>query len=335
MAKRNKTEYIFADSYIGNFTRYLMTRKDLMRVAASRDLETADAVLREFGYEESKELKAGDIDQFLHREEERLHDIVFSTVPDPQELAFNLYPSDFHNAKVCLKAEALGQAPNPAMLSDAGSIPAEQMQAGVRERSGSGMPEGLKAAIAEAADTFGRGHDPQSIDLILDKACYKQMLDDVSKMEEPFLEELVRRQIDAVNLGLFVRFRSMGKPWSAFKDLFIAGGNIPLQILIASYEEAYSRVGERMSPYGFQKAFAEGGKAIKENGSFGLFERLRDDAVMDHVRKAKYEPFGIVPIEGFWFAKHQELANLRVALMGSRFGFDPDEIEERIREPYV
>ena len=57
MAKRNKTEYIFADSYIGNFTRYLMTRKDLMRVAASRDLETADAVLREFGYEESKELK--------------------------------------------------------------------------------------------------------------------------------------------------------------------------------------------------------------------------------------------------------------------------------------
>ena len=56
---------------------------------------------------------------------------------------------------------------------------------------------------------------------------------------------------------------------------------------------------------------------------------------MDHVRKAKYEPFGIVPIEGFWFAKHQELANLRVALMGSRFGFDPDEIEERIREPYV
>ncbi len=335
MAKRKETDYIFADSYIGNFTRHLMTRKDLMRIAGSRDLEAAEAMLREFGYEESKELKAGGIDPFLHREEEKLHEIVFSTVPDPSELAFNLYPSDFHNAKVCLKAEALGKTPDPAMMSDAGSIPAEKMELLIRERSGSGMPEGLKKAIADAADTFGRGHDPQAIDLILDKACYKQMLDDVTAMEEPFMEELVRRQIDAVNLGVFVRFRSMGKPWSTFKDLFISGGNIPLQLLISCYEEAYSRVGERLAPYGFQQAFTEGGKALKETGSFGLFERLRDDAVMDHVRKAKYEPFGIVPIEGFWFAKHQELSNLRIALMGSQFGFDPDEIEERIREPYV
>ncbi len=335
MAKRNATEYIFADSYIGNFTRYLMTRKDLMRVAASRDLDAAEAMLKEYGYEESKDLKAGNIDLFLSKEEAKLHEIVFTTVPDPSELAFNLYPTDFHNAKVCLKAEALGQPPSPAMLSDAGSIPVDQLEVMIRERSGSGMPEGLKKAVAEAADTFGRGHDPQSIDLIMDKACYKQMLEDVKALEEPFLEELVRRQVDAVNLGLFVRFRAMGKPWSAFRDLFVEGGNIPLQLLISCYEEAYARVGERMAPYGFQQAFTEGGKVLKEKGSFGLFERLRDDAIMDHVRKAKYESFGIVPIEGFWYAKHQELSNLRIALMGSQFGFDPEEIEERIREPYV
>lgn len=335
MAKRKATEYIFADAYIGTFTRHLMSHKDLMRVAGSRDLEAAEMTLREFGYEESKELREGDIDAFLHREEAKLREIVFNTVPDPDELAFNLYPADYHNAKVCLKAEAKGISPDPALLSEAGSVPSDVLVTSIRERNGNRIPLALKEAIDEAIDTYGRGHDPQDIDFVLDRACYKQMLNDVKKMKEPFLEEMVRRQIDSVNASLFVRFRRMGKPWSSYKENFIEGGNIELQVFVSCYDEPLPRVGERLAFYGLQKAFTDGGREITENGNFGLFERLRDDAVMAHVREAKYVPFGIIPIEGYWFAKHQELANLRIVLMGNQFGFSTAEIEERIREPYV
>lgn len=49
MAKRKIEEYTFADAYIGSFTRNLMSRKDMMRLASCKDLKAAEAVLQEFG----------------------------------------------------------------------------------------------------------------------------------------------------------------------------------------------------------------------------------------------------------------------------------------------
>ena len=48
MAKREQYEYTFADAYIGSFSKNLMSRQDMMRLASFRDLKSAEAVLQEF-----------------------------------------------------------------------------------------------------------------------------------------------------------------------------------------------------------------------------------------------------------------------------------------------
>ena len=335
MAKRKTDEYIFADAYIGSFAKYLMTKKDLMRVATSKDLEGAEAILREYGYGEAPELKEGDIEGFIRREQNKLFNLIYDTLPDRKELAFLIYPFDYHNVKVCLKAELIGITPDENYLVSTGDIDWQRIVALVRDRNYDFMPEHMKNGIIEAMDLYSRSEDPQDVDIILDKACYKHMVASAMETGEDFLVGLVKTKIDVLNLSALVRLRQLGKTWDFFKYIYLEGGNIPLEMFISFYEEPFTRIGERLESYGYKDVMAIGAKSVADTGDFSLFEKMRDDALMEYNKKAKFHSFGIVPIAGYWYAKELEIDNLRIALTGNLFGFTPEEIEERLREPYV
>ncbi len=341
MLKHSESEYIFANAYIGSFVSRLMTGRDIRRVAASRDLAGAALILHEFGYEDGYEddkyLHEGAVEPFLRRERNDLYKEVFSVLPDRRALAFNLLPYDYGNLKICLKAEQLGTMPERqrGFMSEAGTIAPAALIALVRDRSYDRMPVEMAQGIREALDIFARSHDPQSIDLALDRACCRHMLEEARETQDTFLIDYVKMQMDAVNLSAWMRLREMGRPWSALRDVFVEGAHITLPMLTAGYEEPASRMAERLAPFGFGEAVAEGGQMLKESGSMAAFERLRDDAVMQYVKRAKFESFGIHPIQGYLYAKETEIANLRVALSGILFGFTSAEIEERLKESYV
>lgn len=335
MAKRKTEEYTFADAYIGSYVRNLMNWQDMMRLASCKDLDAAEAVLQEFGYGEAKELHEGDVEAFIRREQNKHFDLIYDTLPDRKELALCLFPYDYHNVKVCLKSEFLGITPDDTYLVSTGDIDWMKVVAMVRDRNYMFMPVNMKNAIIEATDLFSRGGDPQEIDIILDKACYKDMLKAAEETGEDFLIGIVKLQIDILNLKTFVRLRQIEKPWSFFQKVFLEGGNISEQFFIASYEEPFAQIADKLAVYGLKEPMAEGGKEIKETGDFNLFEKLCDNQMMEFNKKAKYETFGIVPIAGYWYAKELEIDNLRIILTGILIGSTAEQISERLREPYV
>lgn len=335
MAKRKLDEYTFADAYIGSFSKYLMNRRDLMRLANCKDLDSAEAILQEFGYGEAKELHEGDVEAFIRREQNKHFDLIYDTLPYRKELALCLYPYDYHNVKVCLKAEFLGITPDDTYLVSTGDIDWMKIVAMVRDRNYAFMPVQMKDAIIEATDLFSRGGDPQEIDIILDKACYKEMLESAEETEEEFLIEIVKLQIDLLNLKTFVRLKGIDKPWSFFQKVFLEGGNIGIQFFISSYEDTFGQVADKLEPYGLKDVMNEGGREINETGDYNLFEKLCEDALMEYNKKAKYLSFGIVPIAGYWYAKEVEIDNLRIILTGILIGSSAEEMGERLREPYV
>lgn len=335
MAKNKKTDYIFADAYIGSFSKNMMTKKDLMRVATCSDLDQAETVLREYGYGEAKELKDGEIEGFIKREKNKLYNMVFSTIPDKKALDFMLYPFDYHNVKVCLKSELLGLTPDKYKLVSTGSIEWMKIVAMVRDRNYNFMPLPMKYAIKEALDLYSRSKDPQDIDIVLDKACYKNMLEDASKTKEEFLIGLVKMKIDILNLSSFVRLKMLHKTWDFYKHIFIECGNVNLDTIIQSYEEPFARLGEKLDLYGYKELLTYGGKELEESGDFSLFEKISEDIIMKYNKNAKYVPFGVVPIAGYLHGKDIEIDNLRIVLVGKRYGFSQKEIEERLRDTYV
>lgn len=58
----------------------------------------------------------------------------------------------------------------------------------------------MKDAVNQAVELFGKGRDPQEIDIILDKACYSQMLKEAEKTENQFLIGYVKLLIDILNV---------------------------------------------------------------------------------------------------------------------------------------
>ena len=269
-------------------------------------------------------------------ERKDLKEKIFKTVPDPEVFRFDLLPYDYHNVKICLKSELLEKAVDPEkdLIGD-GSIPPERLIQLVRDRNSSFLSPQMRKGVSDALDMYNRSRDPQYIDLVLDRACYREMLDAAEETGVEFLTGFVKVRIDAANLGMFLRLRQLGRPWSFFRDVYLEGGNIPFQLLVSAWEEPYARAAERLDPYGFREAMAEGGRILKETGSFSAFEKLRDDAVMKYVRDAKYIPVGPEPVQGYWYAKSKEIDNLRIALTGNFYGFSEASVEERLRETYV
>ncbi len=334
MAKRKTYEYIFADAFIGSFSKKLMTKKDLMRVIMCKDLDAAESILREYGYGRADELKEGDVEAFIRREQNKLFKLIYNTVPDHSELALCLYPFDYHNVKVCLKAEFLGVTPDDHRLMSTGEIDRRKLVAMIRDRNYMFMSRHMKKGIIEAEDLFSRGKDPRDIDIVLDRACYRDMLEAAEATKEDFLISMVKTKIDTINLSSFVRLRQLGKPWEFFKKIFIEGGYVAQNLYISCYEEPYEQAAEKFAPFGYDRILSEGASKLAKTGDFALFEKMRDDKLMEINKRAKFDLFGLTAIAGFWYGKELEIDNLRIILKGKLFDIPAEQIEERLREPY-
>lgn len=335
MMKHREDEYQFPSAVIRGNERTLLGKADLLKVVESKQFQGAMNVLAEFGYGDGKELaNPRDFEGVLRAEQRRVTELVFSILPEKEELEMLLYPADYHNVKVLLKAEFLGIDPK-VYLTEGGAVPSEKMSQMIKERNFMFLSLPMKYAIQEAIDLFAKGRDPQEIDIVLDKACYKDMLTQAEKTENDFLIGYVRLCIDILNLTTFVRLREMGKAWAFFQKVFLEGGTIDERVFTASYEEGYSQFADKLTPYGLRDVLAAGGAVVKETGKYTLLEKLCDDLRMKYLRDAKYMTAGLAPIMAFFIAKESEIKNLRMVLTGKLAGTSEETMKERLRETYV
>lgn len=335
MSKNRNDSYIFCASLMRASERTLLPWAELVRAAEADDFGGAMAVLTEHGYGDGKALEnPRDFVKMLALEEEKAYDLVFSSLPEQSELELFKYSKDYHNAKACLKAEFLETDPMPYMTAG-GNLEPKKMADMIRERDFIFMSTEMKEAVNEAIEVFGKGRDPQEVDIILDKACYREMLKAAETTENQFLVGYVKLLIDIANLTTFIRLKQIGKPWTFFQKVFLEGGTIRDSLFIASYEENYHKIGEKLAPYGFGEITEKGGQEVKTTGMYSLLERLCDNKRIEYIRNAKFVSFGVEPAAAYLIAKESEIKNLRMILTGKIAGTSKEVILERLRETYV
>ena len=219
------------------------------------------------------------------------------------------------------------------MLFDFGAIPLDVVLDAVR----TGDYEALGAfgeATALAAKTYEKTKDPQQIDLILDKACYAQMLRLADASGIAFVKTLVRVKIDLVNLMIVVRILRMnrGDVGRLFlKDALLPGGDLSVSDLSTLADAEEEVLMERL----FYTQYADFAKAAKENATLAHMERAADDAFMRRVKEAKMIGSGPEVLVGYLLGYETEIKNLRILLSGKDAGLSTDVIRERMRENYV
>lgn len=335
MANKGEYDYVFSSVLLRSKEVQLLNRADLERIAGQKDIGSAMRVLTEFGYGDAKtETGAGSADEMLTNSLDEAYALVFSILPDEPEMKLFLYPNDYHNAKVLLKAEALKLDPAPFLI-EAATIPPAKMEEAVRKRDFASLSSYMKQAIHQAAESFAKSRDPQEIDITLDIACYGDMLSEAGKLGNDFVMGYVKLLIDILNMSTFIRLRKIGKSRNFFGKIFLEGGNVDKGFFAGAYEEAYSTIADKLQPYGYYEVFAAGAEEVRQTGNFALLEKLLDDLKIKFAKECKYRSFGLDVAAAYLIAKETEVKNLRIIFAGIAAGTDLKVIAERLRETYV
>lgn len=329
-------DYLFDSARIRTLEAGLIGRERLEVLLAANTLSDTVQRLSEMGVTVVNDPESGR----LLREETLLAILrtayaqVVSASPDDKALCLWLYPYDCNNVKAAIKGFFRGIDPRP-MMFDFGTVDVERAVEMVQSNDFSELPQAMRQAASEAMASFAKSRDPQRIDLILDAACYADMLSAGESSGVKFAVRLVRARIDLTNVLTAVRVLRMksgelGK--LLLRDALIAGGEISVKELTAWCEDGEETLWERLR-YGVYGKLSEavGGTeaALRE------IERGIDHVHMELIREAKFAAYGAEVLIGYLLAREYEVKNLRILLAGRELGLSTETIRERMRDTYV
>lgn len=335
MAKIKDTDYLFSTARVRSVEKNMLTRERAEKMIDAKTTSDALRVLDDIGYGHGSEaVDPNNYEELLTEEHKKTYDFITSIAPELEHFNMFLFPYDYHNLKVIMKAEYLGIDASDSLV-DTGSIDLKVLKFSVKERDFSALTENMEKALKEIIETFPKTNDPQLIDIILDKYCYDEMLSSAEKTKSDFIINYVKMQIDAINLKTYVRLKKMNKSWDFFTKVFLHGGNIHEQVFIKSYDEPFEKFAEQLSAYDYKEKFLEGTSALVDTGMFTTLEKLLDNKLIQYIKNAKYVPFGIEPLVGYLLAKDNEIKIARIILAGKLAGISPELLRERLRETYV
>jgi len=329
------TDYLFASAYIKSKEKYLLTKERIEKMLGSKTADDALRILYEMGYgSDSENISAADYETLLFRELDKAYHTIISLTPEQKYFTVFLYQNDYHNVKTLLKAECLGVAADE-LLINANTIPLDQLTDMVRNRNYFNMREAMSQGIREVIADYGTSHDPQVIDVLLDKACYMDINTAVSKLKNDFIQGYFILKVDSINLKSFVRAKEMNKPRDFFPKIYIDGGSVPEKVFISGYDETLEQFADRLVIYGLQTLLLESIDITNVVSKFTSLEKLCDNLLIDYVRGAKYISFGVQPLICYLIAKENELKTVRIIMTSKLAGISSELIRERMSNTYV
>lgn len=330
MSMRKGTDYLFGTARIRALEKTLLTKQRIDSMVEGRTLEDSVKVLLECGYGDGQDIEPRLYEELLSQEHQKTVDIVRSL--DPELVSIFLLQYDYLNIKILLKSEFLNQ--EGSIFSSLGEIPVERIRLSIHDRSFAGLSRIMANACSEAIEEFGKTGDPQCIDLILDAACYEEMLQKAEEIKLPFVVDYVKREIDIVNIRSFIRIKLQDGELDLLKSVLIKGGTISLSLFASTFSDDVEAFVQALSHTDYGDLLAEALPSINA-GSLGTLEKILDDYKVERLKKAKLVAYGIEPIVAFLAAKENDIKTARIILTGKSANLPDDRIAEKVRGAYV
>jgi V/A-type H+-transporting ATPase subunit C len=331
------SRYIYAVSRIRVIENRLLGQSEIERMADAKTPEQALKILTEAGYgrHTAEAVTPADFEKLLEEEHRRLYALLREISPDPGVFDIFLQPYDFHNIKVLLKAEFTGVEEYNRLLTNKGSMEVEKLRAILRDRQLYDMPPVVGEAVKEAIAELNHTRDPQTVDLILDRACYRRMREMADSTDSRFLRNFIAATVDLLNVQIVLRLKSLKKNNEFARRTILPGGHIKPEVLLEVAEESMERFETVLRDTPYRAAAARLFKNYGKPGGKALPEQLSDDFTLAYTIIGRQKISGIEPLIGYMLNKEAELRNIRTIMVGKLNGISPDRIKERLRTVYA
>ena len=197
------------------------------------------------------------------------------------------------------------------------------------------LPETLGQAGLEAKDALAKTGNPQTVDLMIDKAVISLMSEKAEAIDSEALSEYVKSKIDLMNIKSALRLLKMKKDTHNASKAFAEGGSFSVRELEEAYAFGFDGIKALTEKTAQSERIPEAVAQIKQGSSIGVFEQQADGCFRDLFEKARIIPFGIEPVIAFLYLKEQEVRACRLVLVSKLFDIPKDIITERLRCIYA
>ena len=329
MSKVKDREYLALTAMLRAREAKMLDRDRMDRMLGAADFGDAAKLLTDCGYEDMSAMHGTQIDEALGAHKLAIYEELSRMCPEKELVDVFRLKYDYHNAKVLVKAGAMGSGGN-RLLSDMGRISGEKLESAVAEGKFSEVPEALASSIQEAQVVLAKTGNSQAAEFILDRAYHKELGQLAAKQDSAFLKGYVKILIDSANLGAAVRTLRMKKGIDFLMTALFDGGNASASAVAeaAMNGEALAVLFQATPLAG---AAALGTEAIR-GGSMTKFELACDDAVTSYLGSAKMVSFGAEAVIAYLARLEREITAIRMILTGRLAGISSAVIRERLRD---
>lgn len=291
-------------------------------------------IMRNFGAGQYMKNEGATLDSALSDMTDGMYSELERIVPDVSLLNVFRCKYDCNNVKTAIKCEGR-DLDTDSMLYSCGMLSKEQIYNAVKTNDFSALPENMAQAAKEASETFRASGNPQIVDILLDKACYLDMLNFSSS--DKTVHRWIKVRTDITNLLITLRIIGLkvGEGGISLLRLSLLDGGY---ISKKTFEDGYYGGEEKLFScleYGRLSGLIKNIKPSGKKLSFAVAEREADNFFMDMVKEAKFIPFGGAVPAAYITAHEYAIKNIRIILAGKDANMSAELIRERLRESYV
>lgn len=332
----SQEEYGYACARIRELEKNLLNKIIIKKMIDSSDLENALKVLAENNLNEYsfENTDLHTINSVLDNILKKTIDIINDISPDPYLFHLFRWEYDFHNLKVLLKAKVLNKK-EAYPLYDIGNINSQGLFAAVFEGKYQSIPVKIERIIKQSETEYLKSENLQLMEIILDQGYYEIIFDQLEEIDQAFFFYFYKSSLDLLNFSIACRCKTRNIKKSKLAEILLKQGHLPIEKIIDLYDNSISSWPNSYQKTEYYSVFEEGIKHWQRENNLLRLEQLSDDFLLNLLKIGKYTTFGPESIIAYYYAKENDLKNIRIISNGKRYGFQNKIIQKYIRDTYV
>jgi len=322
-------DYLFLSTYIHARENRLLSAEDLERMVTAPSKIEVGRVLEEAGYEGVVGAGIRTLEQKLAENRLAFYQELKTFAPDPAVLDIFRAKYDYHNAKAIIKSLVQNKA-HTGSLTELGRIPSKDMVEAIVRDETSHLPDELAKAVAVAREKLAQTQNPQTTDLIMDKAYFREIISLADASGCSYAVGYVKLLADVTNLRTTVRIRRQKKPDHLLETVFIPGGEVRVENAVKGVIAGQPM--EEIFTAARLRSAAEAGTEALKGGTVTEFERRLDNVMNNYCAEARRENFGPATLVAYLHFLENEATAVRIIVTSRAAGLRGDQIRERLRD---
>ena len=329
-------EYGYACARIRELEKYLLNKETINKMVETANLDEAIKILVENNFSEYsfENTEPHTIDLVLVNILKKTISIINEISPYPYLYHLFRWKYDFHNLKVLLKAKFLNKK-EPYPLYDTGNLNKNSLFAAVFEEKYQLVPVKIERIIKQAEAEYLKSENLELMEILLDQGYYEILFHQLEKINQPFLFYFYKIEIDLLNFNIACRCKIRDIKKAKLAEILIKYGNLPIQKIVDIYENSINSWPSHFQKTEYASLIEEGIKYWQEENSLLKLEQLNDNYLLNLLKIGKYTTFGLESVIAYYYAKVNDLKNIRIIFNGKRYFLTKESIKESVRDTYV